>query len=88
MVEPGDNPLYHPVNDRPRRYHPSHELRAAAAAGPAAVAAELTGRIRAELPVIGALGERDQVLVAAWLTGLRSPRTRRAYAGDLVAWLG
>ena len=56
--------------------------------GPAAVAAELTGRIRAELPVIGTLGERDQVLVAAWLTGLRSARTRRAYAGDLVAGLG
>ena len=33
-------------------------------------------------------GEREQVLVAAWLTGLRSARTRRAYAGDLAAWLG
>ena len=57
-------------------------------AGPAALAAELLGRIRAELPVIGGLGERDQVLVAAWLTGLRSARTRRAYAGDVVARLG
>ena len=64
------------------------EPRAAAAAGPTAVAAELTGRIRAELPVIGTLAERDQVLVAAWLTGLRSARTRRAYAGDMAAWLG
>jgi integrase/recombinase XerD len=26
--------------------------------------------------------------VSAWLTGLRSARTRRAYAGDVVAWLG
>jgi site-specific recombinase XerD len=26
--------------------------------------------------------------VAAWLTGLRSAQTRRAYAGDLVAWVG
>jgi integrase/recombinase XerD len=26
--------------------------------------------------------------VAAWLTGLRSARTRRAYAGDVTAWLG
>jgi integrase/recombinase XerD len=26
--------------------------------------------------------------VSAWLTGLRSARTRRAYAADLVAWLG
>jgi integrase/recombinase XerD len=23
-----------------------------------------------------------------WLTGLRSARTRRAYAGDVAAWLG
>ena len=56
--------------------------------GPGAVAAELLGRVRAELPVIGELGEREQVLVSAWLTGLRSARTRRAYAGDVVAWLG
>jgi integrase/recombinase XerD len=55
---------------------------------PAAVAAELLGRIRAQLPVIGELGEREQILVAAWLTGLRSARTRRAYAGDVAAWLG
>ena len=56
--------------------------------GPAVLAAELLGRIRTELPVIGALEERDQVLVAAWLTGLRSARTRHAYAGDVAAWLG
>ena len=56
-------------------------------AGPAAVAGELLGRVRAELPVVGALGEREQVLVAAWLTGLRSARTRRAYAGDVAACL-
>jgi integrase/recombinase XerD len=56
--------------------------------GPAVLAAELIGRIRAELPMIGGLGEREQVLVAAWLTGLRSARTRRAYAGDAMAWLG
>lgn len=49
---------------------------------------ELLGRVRAELPVIGGLGEREQVLVAAWLTGLRSARTRRAYAADVAAWLG
>jgi integrase/recombinase XerD len=52
------------------------------------LAAELLARMRAELAVIGDLGEREQVLVAAWLTGLRSPRTRRAYAADVVAWLG
>jgi hypothetical protein len=60
---------------------------AAPGAGPAAVAAELLSRVRAELPVVGELGEREQVLVSAWLTGLRSARTRRAYAGDVVAWL-
>ena len=60
----------------------------ASGAGPAVLAAELTGRIRAELPVIGELGEREQVLVAAWLTGLRSARTHRAYAGDVTAWPG
>ncbi len=61
---------------------------AAPGAGPAAVAGELLGRVRAELPVVGGLGEREQLLVSAWLTGLRSVRTRRAYAGDVVAWLG
>jgi integrase/recombinase XerD len=61
---------------------------AAPGAGPAAVAAELLGRVRAELPAVGSLGEREQLLVAAWLTGLRSARTRRAYAGDVAAWLG
>ena len=63
-------------------------LPATHAAGPTALAAELLGRMRAELPAIGELGERDQVLVSAWLTGLRSARTRRAYAGDMAAWLG
>ena len=57
-------------------------------AGPAVLAAELLGRMRAELPVISELGEREQVLVSAWLTGLRSARTRRAYAADVAAWLG
>ena len=42
----------------------------------------------AEPPAISGLGKREQVLVSAWLTGLRSARTRRAYAGDVVAWLG
>jgi integrase/recombinase XerD len=57
-------------------------------AGPAVLAGELLRRVRAELPVVGGLGEREQLLVAAWLTGLRSARTRRAYATDVVAWLG
>jgi integrase/recombinase XerD len=61
---------------------------AAPGASPAAVAGELLHRVRAELPAVGELGEREQFLVSAWLTGLRSARTRRAYAGDVVAWLG
>jgi integrase/recombinase XerD len=56
--------------------------------GPGVVAGELLGRVRAELPVISELGEPEQFLVSAWLTGLRSARTRRAYAGDVMAWLG
>ena len=42
---------------------------AAPGAGPATVAAELVGRMRAELPVISELGEPEQLLVPAWLTG-------------------
>lgn len=44
--------------------------------------------MRTGLPAVSELGEREQVLVSAWLTGLRSARTPRAYAGDVVAWLG
>jgi integrase/recombinase XerD len=61
---------------------------AAPGAGPVAVAGEMLGRVRAELPAVCGLGDREQILVAAWLTGLRSARTRRAYAGDVAAWLG
>ena len=56
-------------------------------AGPAAIAAELLARTRAELPVLAGLGEREELL-AAWLASLRSARTRRAYAGDVRGWLG
>ena len=55
--------------------------------GPAAVAAELLARTRAELPVLAGLGEREELLAAAWLASLRAPRTRRAYAGDVRGWL-
>ena len=34
-------------------------------AGPAAVAGELLHRVRAELPAVGELGEREQFLVSA-----------------------
>ena len=43
---------------------------AASRAGPAMLAAELLARVWAELPTVGQLREREQILVAAWLTGL------------------
>ena len=64
---------------------PARVLPAALGADPATLAAELLGRVRAELPAVGELGEREQVLEAARLTGLRSARTRRAYAGNVAA---
>ncbi|MGH3223048.1 MAG: tyrosine-type recombinase/integrase [Streptosporangiaceae bacterium] len=66
---------------------PAPHSPAALSAGPAAVAGEVLGRMQAELPVVGGLREREQLLASAWLTGLRSARTRRAYAADVVAWL-
>ena len=51
------------------------------------MAAELLARVGTELPVVAAIGEREQLLAAAWLASLRSLRTRRAYAGDLAGWL-
>ena len=56
-------------------------------ASQAAVAAELVAQIRGELPHLATLGRREELLAAAWLMSLRSARTRRAYAGDLRAWL-
>ncbi len=50
-------------------------------------AAELVARVRAELPNLADLGRREELLAAAWLMSLRAARTRRAYAGDLRAWL-
>ena len=50
-------------------------------AGPAVLAAEMLGRVWAEFPVVGGLGEREQVLVSAWLTGLRSAPCRTCTSG-------
>ena len=55
-------------------------------AGPAA-AAELIARVRAKLPHLADLGQREELLASAWLMRLRAARTRCAYAGDLRAWL-
>ena len=46
--------------------------------GPVAIAAELLSRTRAELPVLAGLGEREELLAAAWLASLRAARTPRA----------
>lgn len=54
-------------------------------AGP--VAAALLSRLDAEHPALAGLPARERLLAAAWLGSYRSPRTRRAYAGDLAAWL-
>ena len=56
--------------------------------GQLAIAAELVARTRAELPVLAGLGEREELLAAAWLASLRAARTRRAYASDIRGWLG
>jgi integrase/recombinase XerD len=53
----------------------------------AALAGELLASTRAELPALVELPERERLLVATWLVSLRSARTRRAYFGDLAAWL-
>src|SRR5215469_13928578 len=91
-----DNPVYHPADVGARRCHPAMSgdleplparLAGRAGRGPGGAGGRAAGPVRAELPVIGRAGEREQVLVSAWLTGLRSARTRRACAGD-VAGLG
>ncbi|MGW5049767.1 site-specific integrase [Actinokineospora sp. NPDC004072] len=55
--------------------------------GSAAVAGELVGRAVGEFPAVLGLAERERLLVAAWLSSLRSPRTRRSYLQDVRAWL-
>ena len=51
------------------------------------MATELVTRIVGELPVVGTFAPREQMIVAAWLTGLPSANTRRSYARDAAAWL-
>ena len=55
--------------------------------GRASGSGELVARVRAELPHLAAPSQREELLAAAWLMSFRAARTRRAYAGDLPAWL-
>jgi len=52
-----------------------------------AVANALLRQLDTEHPALGGSPDRERLLAAAWLAGYRSPRTRRAYAADLAAWL-
>lgn len=52
-----------------------------------AVAGEVLEHMTAELPALGGRGDRDRLLLATWLLGRRSARTRRAYLGDVAGWL-
>jgi integrase/recombinase XerD len=47
----------------------------------------MLARLDVEHPALAGHPDRERLLAAAWLAGYRSPRTRRAYAGDLAAWL-
>lgn len=53
----------------------------------ARLAAGMLARLDAEHPALAGRPDRDRLLAAAWLATYRSARTRRAYAGDLAAWL-
>lgn len=50
----------------------------------AAMAGELVERAVGELTALADLPARDRLLAAAWLTSLRSARTRRGRLGDIV----
>lgn len=52
-----------------------------------AVAGEVLEHMTTELPALARRGQRDRLLLATWLLGLRSARTRRAYLGDVAGWL-
>ncbi len=64
----------------------SHSPIGLAGSAPAGMAGELVAHVLAELPALAVLDRRDRLLAAAWLASLRSARTRRSYAGDLLGW--
>jgi integrase/recombinase XerD len=84
MLDPLPAPLPAPLpNTEPALVRGGPPAPVPAAAG---LADELVAHVLGELPALGGLGERDRLLAAAWLAGLRSARTRRSYAGDLLGW--
>lgn len=54
--------------------------------GPA-IATRMLAVLAVEHPVLAGHPVRERLLAATWLAGYRAARTRRAYAGDLAAWL-
>ena len=62
-------------------------LAVVAALGGRQVVVELLAVVEAEHPVLADRPSGERVMVATWLAGYRSARTRRAYAADLVRWL-
>ena len=81
MTTPVDGPVGSPAIS-PAPAVPSD---GSAPGAPAAVA--LLARLDTDHPTLAARPARERLLAAAWLAGYRSPRTRRAYALDMTAWL-
>ncbi len=55
--------------------------------GSGPVVGALLSRLGSEHPVLSGLPGWERLLPAAWRGSYRSARTRRAYAGDIAAWL-
>lgn len=71
----------------PTELVPVADARTVAGAGPEiGVAGELVAHVLDELPGLAVLEDRERLLAAAWLASLRSARTRRSYAADLLGW--
>ena len=60
---------------------------AAPPVGASSVAGALLVQLDAEHPVLRGRSDLERLPATAWLADYRSPRTRRAYAGDLAGWL-
>jgi len=72
----------------PPQFDPESAVTLVPVGSAAGMAGELVAHVLAELPVLAVLDDRDRLLAAAWLASLRSARTRRSYAADLLGWRG